>query len=615
MKRAYLLAGGALVLCSTLVMAQSAPESLLPPGVGQPAPTPTPAPVPTATSAPSAPADPTAPAPPQGSEVVQPIPSTPGPVDTSGVSLSDIPSVEELEELTVDELDDLLGLKPRYDIPPAARRSTERVGIIDEREGGLPVASLARQPASIVRAALANTSQPLVSRWGHILMRRALASRLAAPEGMNPVEFAALRAAALNAMGEHSAARALVQDVDTADYSSELTEAALDAYVGTGDITGACPVVRLGQADRDDVQWKMFEGICAAYAGETTAANNELRRLLSRTEEDRIDVLLAQRYAGAAGQGRRAVTIEWDGIEAMNPWRFALANALGEPIPDGLLEQLGPYYLKAGASTPALPIVQRLRGADLAAAAGIFSSAAMVDLYSQLYADRGEQQDADAAIARAARLRDAYVDPDAGARLAAIRDVWSGDDEYAGLVLTAYASARLTPSNDFEDDAPRLIASMLTAGLDRDAMRWADVVEEGSVGWALLALANPQDVAVTDGQLATFENGDESSGQRKSKMLLAGLAGLGRTDADNIAEYSERLGVNLRAPTAWTRMIDKAAEANNGALVVMLAGLGMQGTNWDQMTARHLYHIVSALNRVGLNAEARMIAAEAVARA
>lgn len=609
MKRAYLLAGGALALCSTLALAQRAPESLLPPGVGQPAPSPSPTPAPTPTQAPGAPVAP------QGGEVVQPVPSAPGPVDTSGISLSDIPSVEELEAMTVDELDDLLGLKPRFDIPPAARRSTERVGIIASSEGGLPVASLARQPASIVRAALANISQPMVSRWGHILMRRALASRLAAPEGMDPVEFAALRASVLNSLGEHAAARALVQDVDTADYSTGLTNAALDAYIGTADITGACPAVRLADSDRDDVQWAMLEGICAAYAGETTAANNDLRRLLSRTQEDQIDVLLAQRYAGAAGQGRRAVTIEWDGIEAMNPWRFALANALGEPIPEGLQQQLGPYYLKAGAYSPALPVVQRLRGADLAASAGIFSAAAMVDLYSQLYANREDAVDADAAIARAARLRDAYVDPVAANRLAAIRDVWSGDDEYAGLVLTAYAAARLTPSSDFEDDADRLIASMLTAGLERDALRWADIVSEGSVGWALLALANPQGGAVTDGQLGSFTSDDESAGKRKSKMLLAGLAGLGRTDADNVAEYSEELGISLRAPTAWTRMIEKAAQANNPTLVVFLAGLGMQGTDWDQMTARHLYHIVSALNRVGLEAEARMIAAEAVARA
>ena len=53
---------------------------------------------------------------------------------------------------------------------------------------------------------------------------------------------------------------------------------------------------------------------------------------------------------------------------------------------------------------------------------------------------------------------------------------------------------------------------------------------------------------------------------------------------------------------------------NNPALVALLAGLGMQGTSWEQMTPLHLYHITAALTRVGLEAEARMIAAEAVAR-
>jgi hypothetical protein len=61
-------------------------------------------------------------------------------------------------------------------------------------------------------------------------------------------------------------------------------------------------------------------------------------------------------------------------------------------------------------------------------------------------------------------------------------------------------------------------------------------------------------------------------------------------------------------------MIERAADVDNAALVALLAGLGMQGEGWDRMTARHLFHIVSALNRVGLSAEARMIAAEAVAR-
>jgi len=43
-------------------------------------------------------------------------------------------------------------------------------------------------------------------------------------------------------------------------------------------------------------------------------------------------------------------------------------------------------------------------------------------------------------------------------------------------------------------------------------------------------------------------------------------------------------------------------------------GLGMQGDDWNRMTPRHLYHIVSALRQSGMEAEARMIAAEAIAR-
>ena len=72
--------------------------------------------------------------------------------------------------------------------------------------------------------------------------------------------------------------------------------------------------------------------------------------------------------------------------------------------------------------------------------------------------------------------------------------------------------------------------------------------------------------------------------------------------------------MNLGRQTRWSRLIDQAADVGNPALVAMLAGVGMQGSGWDKMTPRHLYHIVSALNRVGMEAEARMIAAEAVAR-
>ena len=43
-----------------------------------------------------------------------------------------------------------------------------------------------------------------------------------------------------------------------------------------------------------------------------------------------------------------------------------------------------------------------------------------------------------------------------------------------------------------------------------------------------------------------------------------------------------------------------------------MAIAGLQVPNWTVVPANHLYHIVRSLRQVGLEAEARMIAAEAV---
>lgn len=616
MRRGWLFGGAAaLALTSTLVMAQQRPESLLPPGFDDPAPTPPPTARPQPQPQTAQPGT-TAPAPSGSTPVIQPLPGVtgPAPIVVPDITLpSNLPSLEELEKLSPDELDELLGLKPKFDIPPAARRSMERVGVLDMSEGGLPTAALANQPASLVRAALGGMKRPMVSRWGHVLMRRALASRLEAPAGMDPAEFAALRVRALNAMGEWSVARAVAQDVDTGNWNAALTDAAFDSYLHTADLVGICPRVQVGSHSRDDVQWDMARAICAAFAGQGARAGSDLNRLLSRGRGEPIDILLAQRFAGAAGAGRRAVNLEWDDVETLTPWRYALANAVGAEIPEALLANPSPVIQRMGAVAPMLPLADRLAGADRAAREGILSSAAYVDLLSQYRAEGQADED----LGRmASRLRDAYVTADSAARMAAIRDVWGTDQgEYGRLVLTAYAAARLDPDDALADSAAPLIASMLAAGLERDALRWADVVPQGSEAWALLVFAQPTRAnPVSSGQFETFADDDASEGRRKSAFLLAGLAGLGRIEADSVQGLAADLGADLSRQSKWSRLIDAAADANNPALVAFLAGVGMQGSSWERMTPRHLFHIVSALDRVGLSAEARMIAAEAVAR-
>ena len=631
MMRLLAATGLLLAATSTLVLAQNRPESILPPGFDDPAPAPAPspaprpAPAPTPRPAPGATPAPSAP-PTQSNPVVQPIPggggsssgssgssgssSTPAPA-ASASELDRLPSIQELEAMSPDELDELLGLKPRYDIPPAARRAVEQVGLIAPSEGGLPTGSLANQPARLVAAVLGGIRQQTVSRWGHILLRRALASRMDAPAGMDPVAFARLRIQALNAIGEYRVARALAQDVDTDNWDEAFTAAAETAYLGSTDVLGACPVIRRGRGG-DEPQDVLWRSVCNSFAGEASRSRDELRRAVNRGIAPEIDVRLAQRYAGAAGQGR-AVNTEWDGVEELNPWRYALALELGEEVPEGLLDGASPYYARVAATSPALPLPQRVAGAQVAAAEGILSADAMVDLYSQIYALGGvDGPDGTAA----SLLRTAYTANAPADRLAALRSLWgerAGD--YARLVLTAYAAARMDVADEFAQDAPTLIAAMLTAGLDRDAMRWAEVVSNGSAAWGLLAVAQPnREDQIGSGPVDSYVDDDQSAQQRKSQFLVAGLAGLGRISDGTRDDFADRLGINLTGQTRWTRAIGQAAAVDNAALVALLAGLGMQGTGWDEMTPRHLYRIVQALNEVGLEAEARMIAAEAVAR-
>ena len=615
MKRAvFFISAAGLALSSSLAMA-GGPEDLLPDIFRDPPPQEQPSPTPTPTQTrPATPSRPSTPSAPGGSgEVVQPIPDTSRSSGSTSVNVpADFPSLAELEGMEEDEINELLGLRPKFDIPAAARRAVENVGVIAQAEGGFPSRSLANQPAALVSAVLQASDGPVVSRWGHILMRRALASRLETPRGLNPVAFAAMRARALANMGEGAVARTFVQDIDGSEYDPALASAAFDAYLATGDVLGMCPVARLQSDLIDTPEWEMLQAICSAYLGDTRSADRRLQRAFGTGVADEIDVRLAQRYAGAAGEGGRAVNIEWDGIEELTPWRFAMARAVGEDLPENLRNGRGPSYDISTVLIPATPLLQRVEVADTAAARGVLSSAAMIDLYSQLWVsdsyDAGDK-------GLAAQLREAYVANTPAQRVAAMRQLWGEGNDYGRLVLTAYAAARLPVSEDMEDDAANLIASMLAAGLDRNAMRWAGVVPDGSKAWALLSLAQPgADGSVDGGDMDSCLDNDAGANMRTSAFLVAGLAGLGRIDSDDLADFSERVGVNFERRSAWSDKIGRAGELGNSTLVAMLAGLGMQGQSWEQMTPRHLYHIVRALNAAGLSAEARMIAAEAVAR-
>ena len=522
---------------------------------------------------------------------------------------------DENGELDLDALDDVL--QSQYELTAGERRSTDEIGLLTPQYRGLPNDAFGKEGGLYLTSLIKNLNGPILSRWGSILLRRTLLSKVVSPENINPADWTAERAWRLLRMGEADAARSLVLKVDGGNYTPRLYEVAMQAHLATADPAGICPLVETGARVSDAPTWVMFRPICASFTGEQSRATSLLQQARRNKAATGIDYLLAEKTIGAGFEGRRAVSILWDDIEFFNNWRFGLGLATGVEPPDRLYEQAGRHVQGWRARAPMLPIASRMKAADTAAAIGVFSNQAMVDLYATAYDDPDTSDDQKA---QASVLRQAYTNDTAESRLAAMRDLWNRSDNaftrYSAKILTARAAAKIPPATALRDQSYDLIASMLTAGLDRSAIRWANIVEEGSDGWALLAVASPKNNSpVSYGALDDFGDADVSEDKLRSKFLLAAIAGLGRADQGAIADFADDLNVNLGRTTKWTKAIESASRRGEQGTVALLAAVGMQGRNWNAMSPLHLYHITQSLKRVGLEAEARMIAAEALTRA
>jgi len=596
--KALLLASAGALLASIPALGQDSPESLLPPGFGDPKTLPPPE-------------EKAAPAPRTPSQQQAAPSAQPGTAPSAEVSGNQIGDVEEIE------LQQMLGPRPTnyFTVPEGAERPVELVGALEPGNSGLGPDAFGPDRGGFSSALMRELDAPLPSRWTSILLRRALLSRLRAPAGIDPVDWVAERAALLLRMGEADAARMLVQGVDAENYTPRMIEVAGQTALATADPAALCPLVGPARQRSNDVVWVLADGMCAALEGEAARATALVDQARNQAGTS-IDLLLAEKIVGAGAQSRRAVDIRWDGINDITAWRFGLAGAAGVEIPGRLLDRTPPHIRAWMARAPMLPLEQRLSSAALAAELGVFSSTSLVELHSLMLDQLGE---ADSEGTVGARLRTAWVGGSIDDRMGALRQIWSGDDDgrrehYARLILTAGAAARIPASAERGEDAANLIAAMLSAGMDRQAARWGAVVEEAGNSdraWALLALGAPRPaVGIDNGRIDAFAGADDSPDAMRSRLLVAGLAGLGRISDDQAAQAGLRLGPGDR----WTRAIDQAVRERRTGQVVLLAGIGMQTRNWTGVPPQYLFRIVRALRTIGLEFEARMIAAEAVAR-
>ena len=589
-RRKVLFAAGAALVIAIPALAQDQPESLLPPGFGEQQPTSPPSPTPTVT---------------QNATSAAP-----------RESLVEMVSPDAaLGELVQQEL------PPPIELPDFARRDPARVGPLPPAQTGFVEGSWGRASGKFLSVLMRRTQAPLASRWAHITLRNALLTQLQAPTDVHPADWTAERAWLLLRMGEADGARMLISGIDVRDFTPKMYQVGVQSALANADPSAMCPLEDgLDKVERQVLP--LIRAMCASLSGAGEEAAADIDSARRRGRIGGIDLALADKVVGAGADTSRAATIEWEQANQLTAWRFGLATATGMTPPQNLIEGASPPVRAWQARAPILSAESRLPSARIAAGLGVFSSQALIDLYSMVY-DATDPSDLGQSDAWQVRL--AMVGKDLDTRLAAMRRLWGSStdsvEREAGRALLGRAASRVAPDPDLEADAPDLIASMLAAGYDRQAARWAAAVgqmddENGDRCWAMLVLAAPatEGLDLSYGRINEFIGRDDSPGKQRSALLVAGLAGLGRIDGRAAGRLSNRHKLGLGHRTSWTNMIDAASVRRQAATVAVLTGVGMQARDFLSVPGVHMFHAVTALRRNNQEFAARMIAAEALAR-
>lgn len=592
--KSFLIGGAALFALALPAIAQDRPESILPPGFGEPT---TPAPEPVANEA-------------------QPVDRQPAqrqPSEQFGVQVTDLLSA--LEEMAEAEP------VKQVEYPPRARRNPYLAGALDPAAAGLDARPWGSASGKAMQIVMRRMDVPLASRWSHIALRNLLLAKAGTPSDVHPADWSAERAWLLLRMGEADAARLLVASMDSDRFTPKMQQVALQAALATGDPSAMCPVepalpkLELRVAS-------LVTAICASLSGEAERAAEDIEAARRRGRVSTIDIALADKVVGAAAETSRAVTVEWEPVDRLNSWRFGLSTATAMMPPERLINSASLSTQAWLARSPMFPATQRLPMARSAAALGVFSSQALLDLYGTIY----DATDPDAlGDTEAWQLRLAYIGRDQEARLSAMRTIWGNGrspfDRYGTQVLLSRAARYVAPNAELQSDAPDLVASLLAGGFDREAARWSGTVNDmddapADEVWAMLALGAPEggQPAIDAGRIEDFADRDQSENRQRTALLIAGLAGLGRIDAETAGQLNRSYRLGMGAETGWTRMIDGAMRRRQSGTSILLTASALQGRGFDELEPVYLFHAVNALRRTGQEYLARMIAAEALAR-
>ena len=513
--------------------------------------------------------------------------------------------------------------------------STDYSGTLEPNDGGLGYDMWAGTDRAVVEQLLPQVPIQPLSPAMRDLARRLLLSAADAPVGTANQNLMGVRAGLLAKLGNAQDIADFLELVRPDDFDPALARLQVDALLLAGQRNEACTATRghLAQFDSDVYLQKAF-AFCQMVAGERIPGMLAADLLFEQGVEDPVFYDLMAALDGASG-----ITV--DALPEPSALYLAMLDAAGMAPPADLATSGDPLILGALARNSALDPDLRLVVAEQAAARGAYPVVELVKLYRAVEVDPAERDAImDSAVGvitprqRALLYQQALFSTDSGVRARYLQRSLNLAREHGGYMLTAQVLlpliADVVPAPQltwFAADAGRALFVMKRY---EQASAWFAVVRRTEAVdpvaaaalptlWLYARIAGGADPMAWDASSlaewrATQSAEDELNGMNALR-IYAVFDGLGET-IGNAADLPVATGdvAQIPNPSLFFNLAEAAASNKRGETVMLaLINLGEGGPG--QVNPIVLSRVLSSLRTVGLNAEARALAFEAIVAA
>lgn len=474
-------------------------------------------------------------------------------------------------------------------------------------------------PRSLVETLLPRIPAAGNSRALTDLGRRLVLSAQKPPAGPATKSFLALRADRAAALGQISAAAAILRSAAMPQADPALRRIRADGAFLSGDTPGACSEVEGALRQSTDAYWQKAAAFCDAIGGKTASASLSLDVLREQgLSTDRSFFTMMDLLAGKAGSV--------ESLPDPTPLHLAMIRALRLQIPPDAARTKNPDMLRAIAESKDADALTRIEAAEHAEALGVLSTATLVSLYEAVSfkpEDLGNATVTAGAVygprSRALLYQAIKAAPDAKARvdkLTADLALARKTGVFGTVARTLTPFLRGVPAGpDTASLAPDAARAFLNEGDLAGARPWLSSLKSAGTSndpglWALarLAGATEADGATKDRVKAAYAAGGAQTA--RAMRLNALLGGLDRPVEPDL--WTNQIGDEASLPTTvgevaiWQALGRDGGSMRTGETVLLaLVSLAKQPPH-----PLPLGIAVHALKASGMEADARRIAVE-----